>query len=88
MPDVVRYNKNQHCPFIVFQNMFDAPIVHRYATRREVKTPKHGRRDRCCNSVRRYITGRRKFGIAEALQFKPFSVNGHLNNFTVRFVNM
>ena len=36
--DVVRYNKNQHCPFIVFQNMFDTPIVHRYATHREVKT--------------------------------------------------
>ena len=27
---------------------------------------KHGRRDRFCNSFRRYITGRRKFGIAEA----------------------
>ena len=45
---------------------------------------KHGRRDRFCNSFRRYITGRRKFGIAEALQLKHFSLNGHLNNSIVR----
>ena len=45
---------------------------------------KHGCRDRCCNSFRRYITRRRKFGIAETLQLKPFSVNGHLNKSIVR----
>ena len=45
---------------------------------------KHGRRDRWCNSFRKYITGRRKFGIAEALQLKPFLVNGHLNKSIVR----
>ena len=45
---------------------------------------KHGRRGRCCNCFSRYITRRRKFGIAEALLLKPFSVNGHLNKSIVR----
>ena len=81
MPDVVRYNKNQHCPFIVFQNMFDTPIVHRYATHRDVKTTWMPWPLLLLQEVH---NSEAKIWDSRGTSVKTFSVNGHLNKSIVR----